>query len=71
MTILAEGTKVSITPLDFDGGATGEIVGIGPDVGHEACRMYIVKLIERTGQEWKDYKYSCVDLPRSMFEIVG
>lgn len=71
MAILKEGTKVSIKPLGSDGGATGEIVGLGPDVGPEACRMYIVKLIERKGQQWKNYKYSCVDLPRSMFEVVG
>jgi hypothetical protein len=71
MSILEEGTKVSITPLNSDGGATGEIVGLGPDVGPESCRMYIVKLIERTGEQWRNYKYSCVNLPRGMFKLLG
>lgn len=65
METLKEGTKVSIA---HNGGATGEIVGLGSQMVPDFCKMYIVKLIERSGQEWNDYKYSCVVLPRSMFE---
>ena len=62
-TKLKEGAKVEIR---FNGGATGKIVGFNGDYG-PATQMYIVKLLKRTGQPWKDYKYSCVVLPEVLF----
>ena len=61
MEKLKEGTKVTI---DYNGGATGEIVGIASD--QETIVFYIVKLIDRYGQDWKNYKYSCVVVPSGM-----
>jgi len=66
METLKEGTKVTI---DYNGGASGVIVGLGAQMVPDCSKMYIIKLIERIGQEWKDYEYSCVILPKSMFEL--
>jgi len=66
MENLKEGTKVSIT---YNGGATGIVVGLGAQMVPDNCKLYIIKLVERFGKEWKDYEYSCVNLPRSMLTI--
>jgi hypothetical protein len=68
MEVLKEGTKVSIT---HNGGATGIVVGLGAQLVPYNCKLYIIKLVERFGQEWCDYEYSCVNLPRSMLKVIG
>ena len=64
--LLEQGTIVSINASN--GTSIGEIVGVASDMG-PAGIMYIVKLVNRGGQAWIDYPYSCVTVPRSMFTI--
>ena len=66
MEKLKEGTKVTI---DYNDGATGEIVGIASD--QATIVFYIVKLVDRFGQEWKNYEYSCVVVPSGLIKIKG
>jgi hypothetical protein len=61
---LKEGTDVTIT---YKGYAKGVVCGVSSSldaVGH----VYIIKLTYRGDSEyWKNFPYSCVALPESLF----
>lgn len=67
MEKLEEGQLVT---TDFEGGFSGEITGIAAELGPIGY-MYIVKLLQRTGETWINYPYSCVVLPQSMIKAIG
>jgi hypothetical protein len=65
MEKLSEGTGITAT-LET-GTIIGEIAGIASELG-PAGYTYIIKITSRSGEAWLEYPYSCVVLPRSMFQ---
>jgi hypothetical protein len=65
---LEEGTLITATTEA--GTILGEVVGIASELGPFGF-TYIIKIHHRGGIVWETYPYSCVVLPRSMFQLQG
>jgi hypothetical protein len=63
---LAEGTMITAT-MDT-GTIQGEVVGIASELGPLGY-VYIIKLTNRCGKTWEKHPYSCVPMPRSLFQL--
>jgi hypothetical protein len=64
---LPEGTQIT---SDINGGLTGRIVGIASNEMPVVGLTYIIEITERIGVSWTLYPYSCIALPRTLFETV-
>jgi hypothetical protein len=61
--VLKEGVDVTITHKGY---AKGTVCGIASSL-HVFGYVYIIKLSYRESEYWKNFPYSCVALPESLF----
>lgn len=66
-TCLPEGTLVTTDLLD---GMDGQVAGIAVNDQPVVGPLYIVKILNRRGAEWKNYPYSCTPVQGSALRIM-
>ena len=65
---LEEGTMITATMES--GTILGDIAGIASELGPLGF-VYIIKITSRSGKAWEEYRYSCVVMPRAMFQLAS